>query len=468
MDISTDLRDIIDCPPTEAPYTALKEALISRISLSTQKRLQRLISEEDLGDRKPTQLLRRLEQLADGQKLDATMFKQLFLQRLPLSVQAILAPNIPSSTVQMLAETADRILEYYQPPVTVNVASRSTTAPTIEDVVKRLDALTLEVSQLRATRVYNPRSLAISRRPRSPTPNKPTVDAVEAFNRARKALADTTVLVHPILDAPLSIVADASNFAIGAALQQQTPTGTQPLAFYSAKLTPAQTRYSTFGRKLLAIYLSIKHFRNYIEGRDFCIYTDHKPLTYALSTSSDKYSPREAHHLHFISQYTTDIRFLKGLYNQVADCLSRPGITAITRPSIDLERMAELQNQPTFSESLQHTSLKLEAIPLSTTRGTILCDVSRGASRPVVPSEIRRDVFAALHNLPHPGIRTTQRLVSERDAAILRDVMSNVSKDILDFVPRRYLRTNSSDFLVLHFLHDRLKKVETAAALPIR
>nr|VZI49780.1 unnamed protein product [Spirometra erinaceieuropaei] len=67
MDIATDLRDIIDCPPTEAPYTALKEALISRISLSTQKRLQRLISEEDLGDRKPTQLLRRLEQFADGQ-----------------------------------------------------------------------------------------------------------------------------------------------------------------------------------------------------------------------------------------------------------------------------------------------------------------------------------------------------------------------------------------------------------------
>ncbi|BHF75804.1 hypothetical protein SprV_0501890100 [Sparganum proliferum] len=39
MDIATDLRDIIDCPPTEAPYTALKEALISGIYLSTQKRL---------------------------------------------------------------------------------------------------------------------------------------------------------------------------------------------------------------------------------------------------------------------------------------------------------------------------------------------------------------------------------------------------------------------------------------------
>ncbi|BHF81077.1 hypothetical protein SprV_0702420600 [Sparganum proliferum] len=169
MDIATDLCDIPDCPPTEAPYTALKEALISRISLSTQKRLQRLISEEDLGDRKPTQLLMRLEQLADGQKLDATIFKQLFLQQLPSSVQAIPAPNIPSLTVQILAETADRILEYYQRPVTVNVASRSTTTPTIDDVMKRLDDLTLEVSQLRASRVPCPRSSPICRRQRFPT-----------------------------------------------------------------------------------------------------------------------------------------------------------------------------------------------------------------------------------------------------------------------------------------------------------
>nr|VZI20500.1 unnamed protein product [Spirometra erinaceieuropaei] len=73
--------------------------------------------------------------------------------------------------------------------------------------------------------------------------------AVEAFNRARKALADTTALVHPIPDAPLSIVADASNFATGAALQQQTPIGTQSLAFYSTKLASPQTRYSTLALK---------------------------------------------------------------------------------------------------------------------------------------------------------------------------------------------------------------------------
>ncbi|BHF71078.1 hypothetical protein SprV_0401413200 [Sparganum proliferum] len=304
----------------------------------------------------------------------------------------------------MLAETADRILEYYQPPVTVNVASRSTITPTIQDVAKRLDALILEVSQLRATH------------------------------------------------APLSIVADASNFAIGAALQQQTPTGTQPLAFYSAKLTPPQTRYSTFGRELLAIYLAIKHFRNYIEGRDFCIYTDHKPLTYALSTSSDKYSPRETRHLDFISQYTTDIRFLKGLYNQVADCLSRPGINAITRPSIALERMAELRNQPTFTESLQHTSLQLEAILLSTTPGTILYDISRGASRPVVPNSVAHAFLE--HWISHNGIPST--ITTDRG----QQFESRLFNNLTDLLGCSRIRTTayhpSSNGLVERF-HRQLK-----------
>nr|VZI16723.1 unnamed protein product [Spirometra erinaceieuropaei] len=70
----------------------------------------RVIVEEDLGVRKLTQLLRRLERLADEQNLDVGKFTQSTLERLTSS--AILASNIPSSTVQKLAETADCILEY--------------------------------------------------------------------------------------------------------------------------------------------------------------------------------------------------------------------------------------------------------------------------------------------------------------------------------------------------------------------
>ncbi|BHF64310.1 hypothetical protein SprV_0200731200 [Sparganum proliferum] len=106
------------------------------------------------------------------------MFKQLLLQRLPSFVQATLPPDIPSSSVKILAATADRILEFYQSPVAVNSASHIIAAPsvpTIENVMKRLDELTLKVSRLRASRVSCRRSPSITSRQKSstPTPGRP-------------------------------------------------------------------------------------------------------------------------------------------------------------------------------------------------------------------------------------------------------------------------------------------------------
>ena len=95
---------------------------------------------------------------------------------------------------------------------------------------------------------------------------------------------------HPKPFVPTSIMTDASDTAVGAVLQQQIDGDWQPIAYFSKKLRPAEIRYSTFDRELLGIYLAIKHF---VEGREFYIATDHKPLTFALSTASDKYTPRQ-------------------------------------------------------------------------------------------------------------------------------------------------------------------------------
>ncbi|BHF74000.1 hypothetical protein SprV_0401708400 [Sparganum proliferum] len=89
------------------------------------------------------------------------------------------------------------------------------------------------------------------------------------------------------------------------------------------ELLPAETRYSTFGRELLAIYLAVEHFRHFLEGLDFTVFMDHKPLTFALWSHSDKYSPREIAHLDYISQFTTDIRHINGTKNEVADMLRK-------------------------------------------------------------------------------------------------------------------------------------------------
>ena len=44
---------------------------------------------------------------------------------------------------------------------------------------------------------------------------------------------------------------------------------------------------------------------------------------YALHTRSDKHSPRQAQHLDFVTQFTSNIRHVKGITNTPADTLSR-------------------------------------------------------------------------------------------------------------------------------------------------
>ncbi|BHF82673.1 hypothetical protein SprV_0802581200 [Sparganum proliferum] len=218
-----------------------------------------------------------------------------------------------------------------------------------------------------------------------------TGKALTAFERIKNCLAEATLLTHPAPEAQLSLMVDASTVAVGTVLQQHLAGSTQPLALFSKKLLPAETRYTTFGRELLAIYLAVKHFRHFLEGHEFTIFTDHKPLTFAIHSRSDKLSPREIRHLDCISQLTSDIRHIDGLRNEVADALSRPSIAHLQiSPGIDLAEMAAKQRRVGSPCDEDVSGLQLQELTLTTGDGTILCDVSTPSHRPFVPPFLRR------------------------------------------------------------------------------
>ncbi|PIK59982.1 pol polyprotein [Apostichopus japonicus] len=263
--------------------------------------------------------------------------------------------------------------------------------------------------------------------PKKPTQISWTDVANKAFTDSKSALADATLLSHPHPDAPTCLMTDASDVAVGGVLNQCVNGQWKPLSFFSKKLKPAETRYSTFGRELLAIYLVIKHFRHWLEGRRFFILTDHKPLVFSSSTSPDRYSPREIRHLDFISQFTSDIRHVKGSENQAADALSRITIGALhSGDCIELQEIAKAQVNDEELRTLRTStnSLDIKDLPLHASSSTIACDVSTGTQRPFVPSNCRRAVFDSLHNLSHPGVKATQKLITARF------VWPSINKDV--------------------------------------
>ena len=263
-----------------------------------------------------------------------------------------------------------------------------------------------------------------SARKNDPTPINWSDELREVFQKSKAALSEKCLLTLPDSSFPLILHTDASAVAIGASLNQIREDGVcEPLGFFSRKLTPTQQKYSTYDREHLAIYVAIKYFLHLVEGRSFTVQTDHKPLVYAYQQKPDKASPRQFRYLEFIAQYTTDIRYINGDENLVADALSR--IDAITHPAsvqtLTDEDIAKAQrNDPELQTYLTSSptsttphSLKIQKFAVADL--DIYCDVSKpGYRRPFVPEPLRYQIFLQYHGLAHPGVKRTRFLISKR------------------------------------------------------
>ena len=279
-----------------------------------------------------------------------------------------------------------------------------------------------------------------------------------SFDAIKSALASATLLHHPRPGAQLAITTDASNVAIGGVLEQRGPKGWEPLSFYSKKLEDHQRKWPPYDRELLAAFLGVRHFKNMVEGRSFTLYTDHQSLVPSMTKKTDPQTPRQIYQLACISEFTTDIRYIEGKANVVADNLSRPAgisninhseqhvfitdlisagapitlppdqtvpaekvnelgevVNAIGQLNINLDEMARDQildaDYRRISQDAR-TGLHLKKVNLG--QSTIIVDVSNGPARPFVPTAWRRRVFDAIHGLGHPGVQRTREAITAK------------------------------------------------------
>ena len=240
-----------------------------------------------------------------------------------------------------------------------------------------------------------------------------------SFQKAKTALANAPLLVHPSSSATISLAVDASVSHVGAVLQQLQEGVWAPLAFFSENLSKTEDLYSTFDGELLAAYSAIRHFRFSLEGRDFQLWTDHKPLCSAIGRVSPPWSARQQRQLSYIAEFTFDLRYIPGLKNAAADALSRPHcpdpvpIVSVTTCVVSRTEMEKQQKYcPELQQLYKCPDLQIQRVPIN--GASIVSDVSTGSPRPLVPQACRQKIFFAFHNLAHPRVRTTRRLISSR------------------------------------------------------
>ena len=230
----------------------------------------------------------------------------------------------------------------------------------------------------------------------------------------------------------MSLVTDASNTHVGAALQQKESGGWCPLAFFSAKPSVTQQRYSALNRELLGVFLALRHFCFELEGQNFHILTYRLPLVSALLCVSLSWSACQQHQLSYISELTSDLRHTPGAANAVADNLSFPAPASPPAPKsssapqlppspgvkvsevlamMEVSEVSDSTIPSPFPTAVLHRCTPPKGFPQPPQNGSLLCDTKTNVLRPLVSSSQRFNILTC-HNqeFVHPDVLSLQGL----------------------------------------------------------
>lgn len=150
------IADIILNPPPVDKYLAIKTRIMSSFAETSESKLRRLLRGLDPTNDKPTLLLQRIRNLADGQVGDA-LLRTLFLEQLPEYVRGVLVIS-GDLDLSALARQADKVMEATQStnvaaiqqstqPREVAAVSRD---PVMNDLLLAVSVLTKEIKSLKS------------------------------------------------------------------------------------------------------------------------------------------------------------------------------------------------------------------------------------------------------------------------------------------------------------------------------
>jgi hypothetical protein len=103
-------------------------------------------------------------------------------------------------------------------------------------------------------------------------------ECAKSFQALKKALINYPVLKIADPSLPFVVTTDASQYGIGAVLQQDDGNGYRPVDYMANRLPSKKVADSTSERDLYALKEALRHWRHHLLGRTFKVYSDHETL----------------------------------------------------------------------------------------------------------------------------------------------------------------------------------------------
>lgn len=149
-----ELDDVLDDESLVDDYDTLKARIISRFASSTEEKLRELVSNQELGDRTPSQLLRHMRSLSE-KNINDKLLGTIWSDRLPLKVQTVIASQLKTLTLDQVAEIADDVYKLLQGhPAHVSAAAAAPAAGAaahkpdkLDEVLRRLELMEARLNE---------------------------------------------------------------------------------------------------------------------------------------------------------------------------------------------------------------------------------------------------------------------------------------------------------------------------------
>ena len=224
----------------------------------------------------------------------------------------------------------------------------------------------------------------------------------------------------------------ASDDACWVQLSQEYDGQELPVAFLSHTFTDTQQKWSTVEQEAYGIYYAVTKWNNYLQGSDFVVYNDHKPLQKFLNGKNanntlNRWSLE-------LATYDTNFEWISGVCNKAADYLSQlvdvKDTPAMPTASINMLVTSTPDGPATFTHSKKcNTSNTTPGDPTTATTNDLV-----NACPPL--TEDRKDTFRLMQRTDPFWKHISKKSLSGKALSHKVDTFTHINsliyKDVMD------------------------------------